>query len=173
MIPPVPGGTYWSISRPVCGPCATGRYYRLGLFLPHFYPHRCPGWFQSGCGEKEGEEEGEPRTAPPSNGEATARLLLRHVLRRRPETFAAGKPRDGAVDEENLKRQRLLCRGLLVFFLGDEEKRRPWRCCRRFLLIRAGRRKRGDVKVTRKRGGLGDVLEKLEGSLRVVDQVKN
>ncbi|RWW40128.1 hypothetical protein BHE74_00054474 [Ensete ventricosum] len=52
---------------------------------------------KSGCGEKEGE----PRTAPPSNGEATARLLLR----RRPETFAAGKPRDGAIDEENLMRQ--------------------------------------------------------------------
>ncbi|RRT56739.1 hypothetical protein B296_00047670 [Ensete ventricosum] len=45
MIPPVPGGTYWSVSRQVCGPGATGQYYRLGLFLPHFIPIAAPGGF--------------------------------------------------------------------------------------------------------------------------------
>ncbi|RZR80844.1 hypothetical protein BHM03_00006946 [Ensete ventricosum] len=43
---------------------------------------------------KEGEEEGELRTTSSSNGEATAQLLLRHVLRQRSETFTTGEPRD-------------------------------------------------------------------------------
>ncbi|RRT67337.1 hypothetical protein B296_00011993, partial [Ensete ventricosum] len=65
--------------------------------------------------EKEGDEEGEPRTVPPSNSGAAARLW---------ETSAVGEPRDGAADEENLVRQRVLRRGPLLVALSSSEATR-------------------------------------------------
>ncbi|RRT34232.1 hypothetical protein B296_00054884, partial [Ensete ventricosum] len=46
-------------------------------------------------GRRRGEQEGEPQMVPPSNSEATARLL---------ETSTSEEPRDDATDEENLAR---------------------------------------------------------------------
>ncbi|RWW86375.1 hypothetical protein BHE74_00004848 [Ensete ventricosum] len=58
--------------------------------------------------EEEEEAEGEPQIALLSNSKEATWLLLRH------EMFAAGEPRDGVADEENLVRWRLLRRSLLV-----------------------------------------------------------
>ncbi|RWV99164.1 hypothetical protein GW17_00037947 [Ensete ventricosum] len=46
-------------------------------------------------GKKKQEKEGKPRTMPPSNGEAMARLS---------ETSASKEPRDGATNENLVKR---------------------------------------------------------------------
>ncbi|RZR93365.1 hypothetical protein BHM03_00021855 [Ensete ventricosum] len=53
----------------------------------------------------------------PSNGEVAARLS---------KTSAAGEPWDGATDEENLVRRRLLGRGLLIvaFSLSEATRKR-------------------------------------------------
>ncbi|RZR93490.1 hypothetical protein BHM03_00022005 [Ensete ventricosum] len=57
-------------------------------------------WLQLGYswlrrGKKKQEKEGKPRTMPPSNGEAMARLS---------ETSASKEPRDGATNENLVKR---------------------------------------------------------------------
>ncbi|RZS22925.1 hypothetical protein BHM03_00055761, partial [Ensete ventricosum] len=90
-------------------------------------------------GKKKQEKEGEPRTVPPSNGEAAAWLL---------ETSAAGEPRDGT--DENLTRQRLLRRGLLLVAFSSFEMTRKRRKLRRFLFTRMGRRSLGDLSSVRR-----------------------
>ncbi|RZS02863.1 hypothetical protein BHM03_00032969 [Ensete ventricosum] len=102
MVPPVPGSTVdWGCFYPI----AT----RNRLVTIDFDRRAV----STGYGKKEGEEarkkkakkgekEGESQTAPPSNGEAAARLLFHRVLRRRPETSVVKEPQDDSADEENL-----------------------------------------------------------------------
>ncbi|RRT84140.1 hypothetical protein B296_00011470 [Ensete ventricosum] len=65
-------------------------------------------------GKMKQEKEGEPRTVSHSNDEAVARLS---------KTSAAGELRDGAADE-NLVRRRLLRRGLLLVAFSSSEATR-------------------------------------------------
>ncbi|RWW09246.1 hypothetical protein GW17_00027271 [Ensete ventricosum] len=65
-------------------------------------------------GKTKQEKEGEPRIVSHSNDKAVARLS---------KTSAAGEPRDGAADE-NLVRRRLLRRGLLLVAFSSSEATR-------------------------------------------------
>ncbi|RRT58256.1 hypothetical protein B296_00036783, partial [Ensete ventricosum] len=89
-------------------------------------------------GKKQQEKEGEPRTVPPSNDEATARLL---------KTSAAEEPRDGTADE-NLTRRRLLRHDLLLVAFSSEATKREKR--QRLLLTQAGRRSVSDFSSPRR-----------------------
>ncbi|RWW23914.1 hypothetical protein GW17_00011823 [Ensete ventricosum] len=121
----------WCVSC-LCIPLGTGVLYHIELSSIHRYGLSGCGWLQRG--KKKQEKEGEPQIVRPSNGATASRLL---------EMSTTREPRDGATDE-NLVRQQLFRRGLLLVAFSSFEATRKRGKRWRLLLTHAGRRSLGD-----------------------------